>query len=353
MISIRPFVESDNQHLVEIEKLCSLGNDSCAMGVKKTDILARYRIYDNGTVMLAEEDGKVAGWTGLTIKKDQDKRGRWAYLPEVMVHPEFRRKGVASELVREAEKNAKTSGADYLYCLIYEHNDASKALIRGLGYSHVTDIKQVELSVYKKDELQQGWSFERLRENDIEAAIRLINEYCRNSGNFVPFSSESFASYLKKIPGYGFENFWAAKDHGELVACGGLWDSSTIADFCYTKEPTSWKMLGMVLRLLGRFMKVPGIAKEGEYLHFNYLADFAFDRQHPEAMQNLVNHLNNVSLEENIGGMLAVVDPEDAIIPLLKKRRPLVETTHVFAKSLGGSMPEFRPFYVDIRDMIL
>ncbi|NPV61044.1 MAG: GNAT family N-acetyltransferase [Methanotrichaceae archaeon] len=353
MISIRPFVESDNQHLLEIERLCPQGNNSCAMGVKKTDILARYRIYDNWTVMVAEEDGKVAGWTGLTIKQDLTRKAQCAYLPEVMVHPEFRRKGVASRLIQEAERNAQASDAGYLYCLIYEPNDASKALIRGLGYSHVADIKQVEMSVYRKDELHPGWSFERLRENEVDEAVSLINEYCRSSENFVPFSTESFAGYLKKIPGYGLENFYAARDQGKMVACAGLWDSSTIAEFCYTREPTSWKMLGMALGLLGRFIKVPAIAKEGEYFHFNYLADFAFDRQHPEAMQNLVSHLNNITLEEDIGALVAVVDPGDAIIPLLKKRRPLVETTHVFAKSLGAPTPEFRPFYVDIRDMIL
>lgn len=47
MISIRPFSDNDSQNLREIERLCPQGNENCALGVDKMDIIARYKMYDN------------------------------------------------------------------------------------------------------------------------------------------------------------------------------------------------------------------------------------------------------------------------------------------------------------------
>jgi len=92
--------------------------------------------------------------------------------------------------------------------------------------------------------------------------------------------------YLEKNPGYGLENFWVAAYQGRMVAFAGLRDCSTIAEFCYTREPASWKAMGIICELLGRFGKVPKLVKQGEYFQFHYLADCAFDHQHPEAMKS-------------------------------------------------------------------
>jgi N-acetylglutamate synthase-like GNAT family acetyltransferase len=356
MISVRPFKEGDNQRLREIEGLCPQGNEKCAMGVRKTDILARYRMYDNWKVVVAEEDGIIAGWTGWTIKSDPVQEKRYAYLAEVMVHPGFRRKGVATKLVEEAERNAHEAECDHIYCLIYAPNDetnyASSTLFEGLGYSNVTEVKSCSLSLYKKENLSEDISLERIQKGKIDYAAGLINDHYSGYSHFWPYTAQSLEATIEKIPDYGLDNFWVAKDKGKVVACAGLWDCSAVAEFCYAIEPTSWKIMGMVFGFLGRFMKLPKIPKEGEYLHFEYLTHHAFDRQYPEAMQSLLGHLNNILLENGKGGLAAILDREDALFELMKKRQPQMETTFVFAKALKGTLPEFRPFYVDIRDMI-
>jgi N-acetylglutamate synthase-like GNAT family acetyltransferase len=357
MISVRPFEESDNPRLLEIEGLCPQGNEKCAMGVRKTDILARYRMYDNWKVVVAEEDGKIAGWTGWTIKRDSVREKRCAYLAEVMVHPEYRRKGAATKLVEEAERDAREAGCDHIYCFIYAPNDepniASRALFEGLGYTNVAEVKTCSMSIYKKADLSENISLERIQKSKIDAAASLINDYYSGCRHFVPYTAESLESFVKKIPDYDLDNFWVAKDRGRVVACAGLWDCSALAEFCYAIEPASWKIMGMVLGFLGRFMELPRVPKEGEYLHIQYLTNYAFDRQHPVAMQSLLGHLNNVLLENGKGGLVVVLDPEDTIFELIKKLQPQIDTTFIFAKSLKGTLPKFSPFYVDIRDMIL
>lgn len=141
MISTRLFEKSDTQNLLEIEALSPQGNEKCAMGVKKDDIIARYRIYDRWKVIVAEVDGSVAGLAGWTVKENPGGDERHAYLAEVIVHPEFRRTGVARRLAEEAEEDIRESDADHVYCYIYGPNDAAKGLFRGLGYSNVADYQ--------------------------------------------------------------------------------------------------------------------------------------------------------------------------------------------------------------------
>jgi N-acetylglutamate synthase-like GNAT family acetyltransferase len=308
--------------------------------------------------MVTEVDGRVAGWAGWTVKENPDGDGGHAYLAEVIVGPEFRRMGVARRLAEEAEKDVRESGGDHVYCYIYGPNDAAKSLFKGLGYSNVADTKSVAMPVYKKTEPSPGFSVERMKRDEIGSLVELINSRHRRCKHFSPFSAESFESHLGSIPGYGLENFWVAKEkegegEGEVVACAGLWDCSTLAEFCYAREPVSWKVMGLALRSLARFAKVPKIAREGEYFKCHYLTDYAFDRRNPDGMESLLCHLNNVLLEKGRDAFVAMLEPEDQIYPLLKKRQPLIETWHIFAKSFDRKLPDFSPFYVDIRDMIL
>jgi ribosomal protein S18 acetylase RimI-like enzyme len=127
MITTRPFKEIDNAVLLEIEKRCPQGDEKRALGIDKKDIIARYRMYDNWKVLVAEYEGEVAGWTGWTVNHDPIRKSKYAYLAEVVVRPESSGKGVATKLVSEAEKDAKEREADYIYCYIYEPNQASKS----------------------------------------------------------------------------------------------------------------------------------------------------------------------------------------------------------------------------------
>ncbi|MDF0591817.1 GNAT family N-acetyltransferase [Candidatus Methanocrinis natronophilus] len=367
MISIRPFEEGDVEDLQKIEALSPQGDERCAMGVRKEDVIARYRMYDRWKMVVAEVDGRVAGWAGWTVKERAGGSERSVYLAEVIVSPEFRRIGVARRLEEKAEEDARKSGADHLYLYVYGPNGAARVLFEGLGYSKMAEVRSIAIPTYKRaktSERSTGLSVERMKRDEIGPVVELINGYYRGWRPFEPFSPESFESHLSRIPGYGLENFWVAKegvvgeerkrDEGDIVACAGLWDCSTVADFCYAREPLSWKAMGLVLRSLSRFTKVPKkIVREGEYFRFHYLTDYAFDRRNTAGMENLLSHLNNVLLEEGWEYFVACLEERDPVFPLLKRRQPQIETWHLFAKSLDRPMPDFSPFYVDIRDMIL
>lgn len=51
--------------------------------------------------------------------------------------------------------------------------------------------------------------------------------------------------------------------------------------------------------------------------------------------------------------MVTVLDPADPLFVLIKRLKPQIESLNVYAKSLDGALPEFSPYYLDIRDAIL
>jgi hypothetical protein len=73
MVLIRPFEKGDSTTMLDIEKLCPQGNENYAMGIDKRDIMARYELYDNWNVLVAEEEENVVGWIGWTVKHDPHK----------------------------------------------------------------------------------------------------------------------------------------------------------------------------------------------------------------------------------------------------------------------------------------
>lgn len=352
MITTRPIKETDNSILLEIEKLCPQGDETRALGIDKEDIIARYRLYDNWRVLVAEYGGEVAGWTGWTIKDDPVRKSKYAYLAEVVVSPKSSGRGVGTKLVSEAEKDAKERGADYIYCYIYEPNQASKSLFQKLGYSEMASVNQSAVAVYKKANISQKISIKHPEIGDIQDIVNLINDFNKNRAHFVPFTGESFEKYVNMIPAYSMENFWVAKDGEEVVACAGLWDFSQLADLYYAKEPMSLRAMGIIFRVLGHLIKLPTIYPEGEHFNLRLLANYAFHPKNAEAMHELIKFLNNRLLESGIDCLLVVVDSVDPAFEIVKMHQPQTEIWRVYAKSLDGDLAKFSPFYVDVRDLI-
>jgi ribosomal protein S18 acetylase RimI-like enzyme len=353
MISIRPFKDADNQSMTEIEKLCPQGDENCAIGVDKRDVIARYKMYDNWNVLVAEEDGKIAGWIGWTVKSTPERKDPYVYITEIMVHPAFQRNGIATKLLNKVEENAQEKKSSYVYCYIYEPNGASKSLFHKMGYTNVRDIKTPEIATYKKSSVSSKYSTKPIDKKDFSEVVGFINRYYSGFAHFVPFTSQSFEARLKSIPSYGFENFWVTRDEdNKIIACAGLWDNTKLANLYYAREPKIMKIMKLVLGALSYIAKVPKFPAEGEYFKLFYIADCAYDEERPDALLSLLKQLCNCSIDKQQDCLMTALDPEDPAIKIMKMLRPQIETFSVFAKSLEGNLPAFSPFYVDIRDMI-
>jgi len=74
---------------------------------------------------------------GAVIASNDGRRG---WINRLAVDPDFRRQGVASALINEAEKVLRTHGMRIFCALIEEGNTGSMQLFRKCGYKELRDI---------------------------------------------------------------------------------------------------------------------------------------------------------------------------------------------------------------------
>ncbi|UCD19017.1 MAG: GNAT family N-acetyltransferase [candidate division WOR-3 bacterium] len=88
----------------------------------------------NAIFLVAEKEGTLIGSAFGTHD------GRKGWINRVAVLPEYRRSGLATQLVREVEKRLTDAGIDIIACLIEEWNKESVTFFERLGYKRHNDI---------------------------------------------------------------------------------------------------------------------------------------------------------------------------------------------------------------------
>ncbi|MCI9403270.1 MAG: GNAT family N-acetyltransferase [Oscillospiraceae bacterium] len=92
---------------------------------------------NGGIALLAQADGQPAGLCLCHVRdRDDSSLGQYkeCHVSDLVVHPDFRRRGVAKALMAETEKRAKALGAERLSLTVWRFNESAQALYESLGY---------------------------------------------------------------------------------------------------------------------------------------------------------------------------------------------------------------------------
>jgi ribosomal protein S18 acetylase RimI-like enzyme len=125
-LHIRRLRLTDYDAMIRLFRVCGL-NPRTRGRESRTAIAAQLRTARN-RYLGAFEGTRLVG----TVLGTHDGRKGW--INRLAVHPEYRRRQVASRLVRLCERGLREQGIQIFAALIDPDNSASEAVFRGLGY---------------------------------------------------------------------------------------------------------------------------------------------------------------------------------------------------------------------------
>lgn len=94
-------------------------------------------------LFVAETDGNIIGYISLT-----PELGIGRVLLNCLVHPRYRRKGVARKLFSRAMQRAKEIGAEVVQISIPEIEIAAQSLVSSLGFKIIRHFLELKLNIY-------------------------------------------------------------------------------------------------------------------------------------------------------------------------------------------------------------
>jgi len=96
--------------------------------------------------LVAEIDGKVVGHLDVVFS-DEPPLGRFLYLDVLTVHKAYRRRGVATALIKEAEGLARERNVDFLLVQPEKYEGPSGLTYRSCGFKKAFDVYQLEAHI--------------------------------------------------------------------------------------------------------------------------------------------------------------------------------------------------------------
>jgi len=170
-VSIRPAGTSDTQlfrpisllvaeSILKPESQTDLAIFAAALQRDIQDRFTQRNRMDNELILAENEDGEVVGVVGIDVQQlsrkalNADRLGRYSeelddrpLLSSLAVRPDYRRRGIAVSLCKEADKTAKRWGYSEVVLKVEANNSKARNLYRRLGYRVVGTDKEAERPV--------------------------------------------------------------------------------------------------------------------------------------------------------------------------------------------------------------
>ena len=350
MVSIRLANDSDNAQLLELEKMCPQGTNLVLSFDRSPNFFARSQVYLDYLIYVAEEEKKIAGTVGATLKEFNvnGKSVRGIYIYDLRVNPNHRGKGIGSQLIQRAIAEEKE--ADLAYGIIMEENYPSVALFTKLGFHNIHDFILLNIPIFKR---KQGktQNIRTMTTEDVQQITALLNKYYGDRDFFAELTPHDFLEGMSSLPGYGYESIYVDKAEGKIQACTGLWDYSKIFRVTALRVSAKLNMLRYVLKFVNIFkdsMKLPAV---GEPFKLMYVKDMAFAGK-PETAVPLIEHCINQAYAQKSAFLSFPLDAAEPMAQIIAKYKPIIVKNHIYAKSLSGEdLKSSQMAYVNVADL--
>jgi ribosomal protein S18 acetylase RimI-like enzyme len=350
MVSIRWANDSDNAQLLDLEEMCPQGTNLVLSFDRSPNFFARSQVYRDYRIYVAEEEGKIVGTVGSAFKEFNINRKavRGIYIYDLRVNPNYRGKGIGSQLVQHAI--AEEREADLAYGVIMEENYPSIALFTKLGFQNIHNFILLNIPIFKRKQ-SKTQNIRTMTSEDVPQVVALMNKYYGDRDFFAELTPHDFLEEMNQLPEYGYESIYVDETEGRIHACAGLWDYSKIFRVTALRLSAKLNMLRYVLKFVSIFkdsMKLPAV---GEPFKLMYVKDMAFTGK-PEISANLIEHCLNHAYTQKSDFLSFPLDSAEPLVQTIAKYKPITVRYHIYAKSLSGEdLKSSQMMYINAADL--
>ncbi len=126
-IRLRDYRTSDLDAMHALDVVCFENPFRFSRGAMR-----RFAEAKKARVVIAEDEGALVGFVILHIEEVEE--GRVGYIVTLDVSPQYRRKGVAGQLMREAERQAQREGCAALMLHVFTGNEPAIRFYESNGF---------------------------------------------------------------------------------------------------------------------------------------------------------------------------------------------------------------------------
>lgn len=271
---------------------------------RRRDVFARHRAYERSVTLL---DDRGAGGLVATVSvavKTVLVAGRAhtaAYVFDLAVDADARRRGHARQLLHAAEQWAREQGAAFCYAHLMPGNVASLAAFVAAGYRVAVEPVLRLFPTFRTRPPAVG--ARPLRADDAwEDAARLVSASRVSLDLAVTVDGPALQARWTGLPGQRPEDVWAS---GSAVL--GLWDHSAVSRSVPLALPPETRTLARLAAAAGRLgVAFPRLPALGEPLHLAYLLGGAGP---PRTVRQLFHGALGAAHRRGFDFLMAVHDP--------------------------------------------
>jgi GNAT superfamily N-acetyltransferase len=173
-----------------------------------------------------------------------------ALLHTVVVHPDFRRQGLASRLEDHA---VRRFGEDGVFYAVIQRNNISSERAASKWAGQISKGRLTFISKPTRSTRPSGPFVVRpVRSEELAAVAERMNEYYRDCNLYPPESAASLAEWLGRTPfGTAFRHYRAITDKGgSLLAGMAVTETCRVRTTLLTRVPAALRMLNLLFRVV-------------------------------------------------------------------------------------------------------
>ncbi|MHC4459243.1 MAG: GNAT family N-acetyltransferase [Planctomycetota bacterium] len=331
---IREATSADNEQLQQLQAKCPQGKTIIVSVVNTPDFFARAKAYETYKVYVACESDRIIGSAACAIREVllNGEIHRIAYGFQAFADPDFRRKGIASQLFKHREDYSLEQGAVLFYTLVMKDNKPAARYVESQGFKLHRTLVMPGMPVFKKMNLGTKHIIRLITSEDVAPVAELLNKTWQDCELYEPQSTLGLSQFISRTPAFEFENILVLQDQGEILACLGFWDWSHIVRVTVQALGNKMKMLGLMLRIARVFKRMPKYLKPGDSLKQIMLTCIGF--KDPVHLQALVRYVNNQALLRGVEQIFCLCEPQHALLSSLKGFFRFDTAVHLYIKPL-------------------